>query len=96
MASRVMKMVKVKVSGKVRFITDKGPWYWEVTKANPDLWTHKYERFGKRSLIESVIGIIRHRLRQFNRRRLWYKRRDADFMNGLMPFLLLVQFSFLS
>jgi len=31
-----------------------------VTKANPGLWTHKYERFGRRSLIESVIGIIRH------------------------------------
>jgi len=46
--------------------------------------------------LESVIGIIRHRLRQFSRRRLWYKRRDADFMNWLMPFLLLVQFSFLS
>lgn len=31
------------------------------------LVTHTYERFGKRNLIESVIGITRHSLKQFNK-----------------------------
>jgi len=50
----------------------------------------------KKSIRDCWIEIVRDRLRRFNRRRLWYKRRDGDFMNWLMPFLLLTQFSFLS
>ncbi|WP_169310342.1 hypothetical protein [Pseudothermotoga thermarum] len=53
-------------------------------------------RFGERSLVESVIGITRYKLRRFNISRLWYKRRDEDIVKWLFPFLLLVQFSFLS
>ncbi|AEH50358.1 hypothetical protein [Pseudothermotoga thermarum] len=59
-------------------------------------WEHEHERFGERSLVESVIGIKRYRLRRFNISRLWYKRRDEDIVKWLFPFLLLVQFSFLS
>ncbi|AEH51384.1 hypothetical protein [Pseudothermotoga thermarum] len=73
-----------------------GPWYWEARKKNMGYWEHEHERFGERSLVESVIGIKRYRLRRFNISRLWYKRRDEDIVKWLFPFLLLVQFSFLS
>ncbi|AEH51199.1 DDE-type integrase/transposase/recombinase [Pseudothermotoga thermarum] len=95
-ASLVMKMVKKRVTGKLRIITDKGPWYWEASEENMGYWEHEHERFGERSLVESVIGIKRYRLRRFNISRLWYKRRDEDIVKWLFPFLLLVQFSFLS